>query len=608
MGAGLIHLTRDQAPAAAPGRAPATASTRVATGAALAAITAVAAALRLASFAHVPPNPYYDAAVRSMGQSWHNFFYGAFEPSGRISIDKIPVDLWLQVASAKLLGFSSTATRLPEALAGIIAVVVLYDLVRRLFGRIAGLGAAASLAVLPVAVLTARSDTMDSAMMALDVAAAWLVVWGAQTRRAWPIVAAGAVMGLSFNVKLFEGLVIVPALVLLAALAGDVPWRRRAPAMAGGLAAFAIVGAAWMTIASLQPLSARPWPIGSTDGSVWNVVFGFNGMDRLRSTASAAALKLDPPGPLRFLSTTGHDYASLVGTTLLAALVFGAIALAVAAVAAVERPARRRLAVAGAAFFGLWLVVGVAALSGMQRFEPRYLEAVDPAIAATLGIGVGWLAARARHGGAAAFALAFGAGIVTVAASTMIHPVGWATTAALAGAAGTLTCAASARASRLTPALAGCALVAALSVPAASALHVARSQVSDAGLARPLPASEVVSLSRFLISHQGHARYEVASSTIFRTSQLVVRDGRPALVLANVGGQQLLSPVQLARMVAGGEVRYVLLGRGTCSPRAARPCAPVLRWAVAHSTDVGHTARGVPPGTLYRLSSRAARA
>ena len=133
--------------------------TRAATPAALAAITAVAAALRLASFAHVPPNPFYDAAVRSMAQSWHNFFYGAFEPSARVSIDKIPVDLWLQVASVKLLGFSSTATRLPEALAGIAAVALLYDVVRRPFGRAAGLGAAAALAVMPIAVLTARSDT-----------------------------------------------------------------------------------------------------------------------------------------------------------------------------------------------------------------------------------------------------------------------------------------------------------------------------------------------------------------------------------------------------------------------------------------------------------------
>jgi 4-amino-4-deoxy-L-arabinose transferase-like glycosyltransferase len=178
VGGGLITLPRP-----AP-RAPAAARTGASTAAALAFITTIAAALRLASFAHVPPNPFYDAAVRSMGQSWHNFFYGAFEPSGQVSIDKIPVDPWLQVASVKLFGFSSTATRLPEALAGVLAVPLLYDLVRRLFGRTAGLGAATTLAVLPVAVLTARSDTMDSAMMTLDVLAAWLVVRGAQTRRA----------------------------------------------------------------------------------------------------------------------------------------------------------------------------------------------------------------------------------------------------------------------------------------------------------------------------------------------------------------------------------------------------------------------------------------
>ena len=105
--------------------------------------------------------------------------------------------------------------------------------------------------------------------------------------------------------------------------------------------------------------------------------------------------------------------------------------------------------------------MGVAALSRMQRFEPRYLEAVDPAIAATLGVGVGWLAARARHGRAAALGLAAGAAIVAVAASAMVDPPRWATTAALAGAAGALICAVSAAGRRLTPVLAACALVAA---------------------------------------------------------------------------------------------------------------------------------------------------
>jgi 4-amino-4-deoxy-L-arabinose transferase-like glycosyltransferase len=573
----------------------------VSTAIALAGITALAAALRLAAFARVPPNPFYDAAVRSMGQSWQHFFYGAFEPGGQVSIDKIPVDLWLQVASVKLFGFSSTAMRLPEAIAAVLAVPLLYDLVRRLFGRTAGLGAAAALAVLPVAVLTARSDTMDSAMMALDVLAAWLVVRGAQTRRAWPIVAAGAVMGLAFNVKLFEALAILPALGLLAVMAGGLPARRRAAAIGGGLVAFAAVSVAWITAASLSPLGARPWPIGSTNGSVWNVVFGYNGIDRLRTSASAAALKLDPPGALRFLHTTGHDYASLVGTTLVAALAFGAIALGVA-IAVRRARERKRLALAGAAFLGLWLIAGVAVLSTMQRFEPRYLEAVDPAIAATLGAGVGWLATRGARHRAAALALAGGAVSVALAAIALAHPPVWATIVAAGGAAG---CVAAAAGRRATPVLAGCALLAALAVPTASALTVVRSHISDAGLANPLPTSEVAALSRFLVPRQGHARYEVASSTVYRASQLIVRDGRPVLVLTNVGGTPLMTPQQLAAEVASGQVRYVLLGRGTCARSTPRPCAGVLRWALAHGHDVSRAAGVGPRGTLYRLSPHA---
>src|SRR4051794_16049546 len=40
---------------------------------AITAITVLAAALRLYDLASVPGNPFYDAAVRSMGLSWHNF-------------------------------------------------------------------------------------------------------------------------------------------------------------------------------------------------------------------------------------------------------------------------------------------------------------------------------------------------------------------------------------------------------------------------------------------------------------------------------------------------------------------------------------------------------
>src|SRR5436309_12839448 len=102
-------------------------------------ITLLAALLRLHGISGTHTNPYYDAAVRSMGQSWHNFFFAAFEPSARFGLDKPPVDLWFQVASVKLLGFHSFALKLPEALAGTAAVPLLYDLVRRPFGTVAGL-------------------------------------------------------------------------------------------------------------------------------------------------------------------------------------------------------------------------------------------------------------------------------------------------------------------------------------------------------------------------------------------------------------------------------------------------------------------------------------
>ncbi len=65
------------------------------------AITALAAALRLAELEDVRGNPFYDAAVHSMGLSWRNFLFGAFDPGAMLAIDKPPLDLWLQVASTK---------------------------------------------------------------------------------------------------------------------------------------------------------------------------------------------------------------------------------------------------------------------------------------------------------------------------------------------------------------------------------------------------------------------------------------------------------------------------------------------------------------------------
>ncbi|HEX5925974.1 MAG TPA: glycosyltransferase family 39 protein [Baekduia sp.] len=553
------------------------ASARTLAVAALALITAAAFGLRFATFGGVPGNSFYDAAVRSMGESWHNFFYGALEPGGQVSVDKTPIDLWLQVATTKVLGFNSTAMRLPEATGGALAVPLLYDLVRRLSGRVAGLGAAAALAVMPISVLTSHSDTMDSLMMALDIAAAWLVVVGAQRRSIWLLVAAGAVLGLDFNVKLFEALFVLPALVVLAWLAYDLPRARRLGAIAAGAAAFVAVSVSWLTAVSLTPAHDHPWPFGSTNGSVWDVVFGYNGIDRLHGHASAAALALDPPGPLRFVQTSGHDYAALVGSSLVAAIVLGGAALVLVMR---RRPAGRRPSLAGAAFVAVWLVLAVVVMSKMQRFEPRYLEAATPAIAAAIGIGIAWLASRAPQ------LLAACATVAAAVAIVLVAPPTWAIVIAAAGVVAGVGLALRRRAS---VALAACALAAVLAVPTASAVTVARDHGSDAGLFVQIPGLDA--LSAFLRAQQGQSRYEVASTSVMRVAPLIIHDGRPVLMLT-ADNRPLLTPARLEQLVRNGEIRYLLIGTGA---------GPLFRWALAHAHRV-HVP-GVPDATLYRLSA-----
>src|SRR5437879_2750083 len=179
-------------------------------------ITLAAAVLRLIAISHVSPDPFYDAAVRSMTLSWHNFFFGAFEPGASVSIDKPPVDLWLQVVSVKLLGFSSTTLKLPEAFAGVATVPLLFASVRRLWGPAAGLAAALAIAVLPVEVITSRSDTMDAVMMALIALALLLLVRACETGRKRWLLGAAAALGVAFDVKLLESIVALPALALTA--------------------------------------------------------------------------------------------------------------------------------------------------------------------------------------------------------------------------------------------------------------------------------------------------------------------------------------------------------------------------------------------------------
>src|SRR6478609_10180451 len=115
-------------------------------------------------------NEYYSAAVRSMSSSWHNFLYDSFDPSGVMTVDKPPLALWVQALSVRVFGFHPLSMLIPQALMGVAGVALVYDLVRRRFGRTAGFVGGLVLALTPITVAISRHNNPDAMLILCCVA------------------------------------------------------------------------------------------------------------------------------------------------------------------------------------------------------------------------------------------------------------------------------------------------------------------------------------------------------------------------------------------------------------------------------------------------------
>jgi hypothetical protein len=386
--------------------------------------------------------------------------------------------------------------------------------------------------------------------MALLVLAAWLVVRAVETGRARVLYAAGAVMGLAFETKLFEALLPLPALALLFLLGSRAAWPRRIGQLLLAGVVMVCVALAWPAAFAATAHGSRPYPIGSTNGSIWNTIFVWNGAGRVGSGS---------PGTV----AGGVPLALLV----VGMVAFGAVAVAVAVVvgAATRRRAARLPFALGIALVA-WLVIGLGVLSYMRHVSVRYMEPVNPALAAAFGIGIG-LAARAaaRRG------------------MRIVMPV-----AAL---------------------VAGVVVLVALMMESTA---MVRAQTVDAGAAGAMPPRELASLSRYLAVHRGHARYQFAAIEAYQAGPLIAADGQPVLILASSPYHPLVSTGGLSQAISAGEVRYVFIsahGSGSGgvaqfvggSPRRA----PMVRWVRRHGTDVSKSAGLAHAGALYRIDPSA---
>ncbi|MBN9392426.1 MAG: glycosyltransferase family 39 protein [Chloroflexi bacterium] len=226
-------------------------------------------------------NEFYAAAVRSMLVNWHNFFFNSFDPGGFITIDKPPVAFWLQALSAGIFGFSGVTILLPSALAGVASVGLLYLTVKRVFGPTAGLIAALALAVNPIYVVMSRHNNPEAILVLSLVMGAWALTHAAEKGKvAWLCLAVGMV-GVGFNVKMLEAFIVLPAFYLVYFLLAPVKWWVRILQLAVATVVLVVVSLSWATIVDLTPANQRPYIGGSTDNTVLNLAFNYNGLDRI---------------------------------------------------------------------------------------------------------------------------------------------------------------------------------------------------------------------------------------------------------------------------------------------------------------------------------------
>ena len=334
-------------------------------------------------------NEFYAAAVQAGTQSWKAFFFGSSDASNFITVDKPPASLWVMELSGRIFGFNSWSMLAPQALEGVAAVALVAMTVKRWFGAAAGLIGGALFATVPAAVLMFRFNNPDALLVLLLVASAYCVTRALEKASGRWLALAGLAIGFAFLTKMMQAFLVVPGFALVYMIAAPTTlWRRIKHLLVSGAVMVASLGW-WVAIVELWPASSRPYIGGSTDNSILNLIFGYNGLGRVLGNTGGSSGGGGGGGQGgNFSGTTGalRLFNSLMGAQaswLLPAAVIGLLA-GIALRGRAPRTDRTRAALL---LWGSWLFVTAAVFSyGKGTIHTYYTVALAPAIGALLVI------------------------------------------------------------------------------------------------------------------------------------------------------------------------------------------------------------------------------
>lgn len=554
---------------------------------------------------------YYAAAVLSMLDSWHNTFFNSFDPGGFVSLDKPPVAIWVQALYAKFLGFSALNSLLPQVALGLLAVILVYFLVRRTFGELPAGLAALFLALTPASVAVDRSNNTESCLIVVLLLAAWLAMRAAESGRLLYLCGAMLMLGIGFNIKMAAALIIAPAFAIVFFLYNrQISFLRHVKyqAIAGSL--MVALALSWAVAFDLTPADKRPYAGSTKHNSMLELALLHNGAARF-THAVHVETKSEKPRPVLYdESPTGPSrlFRAVQAGQAAWLLPFALLGIYVSLF---WRDATRVQQIAIAIWTG-WLVsywIVFSAAGG--PFHTYYLAALAPPLAALAAIGASEVWRRYKDASIAVW-IPIAAIISTMlwqawifSGQTLLQAPSWLNWIAAGAAVVVLLSALPILARKALAIAPAVALAALLSLPLLASLSVVfvRPNVAapvatlaayfdheqfDALRANPRraePARE--KLIAFLKEQRRGEKFLVAVENALLAGPIIVATGEPVAALGGyLGNDPILTPEALAKLGQSGALRFVMIGGFTLSKRDSPSEIALREWVQKNAARV----------------------
>jgi 4-amino-4-deoxy-L-arabinose transferase-like glycosyltransferase len=238
-----------------------------------------------------------------------------------------------------------------------------------------------------------RFNNPDALLVLLMVAAAYCMLRATETASTRWIALAGCALGFAFLTKMLQAFLVVPGFALAFLVAAPVGMWKRIGTLAVGAIAMVVSAGWYIALVSLWPADSRPYIGGSSDNSLLQLAFGYNGIDRMVGNGSGPGGGpggRGSGGNLFFGGDPGIGrlFGQSMGTEaswLLPAALIGLVAV----LWFTRRTVRTAGVRAALVLWGGWLLVTGAVFSFMDgTIHPYYTVALAPAIAAVVGISV----------------------------------------------------------------------------------------------------------------------------------------------------------------------------------------------------------------------------